>query len=532
MSKQITIPIGPVLSLIGGALFASSFPSKIVPSLFISGLLGITLFLSNLHIFTEESSYKRVFCHTLLFSIGFVLLGYYWLPETMHLFGSLPLPVGYLLTTLFSIFVLPQWFISLLTLIAIKRLLAKRNLKIPPTLIPLLFSTLITLAEITVPQQFPTHLGHSWLHLKPWLGVAPLLGEHGFSFFSYLIITTMLYSYHYRKINYIPTIAITLFLLINFSRPLVAPPSKAQLHLRLVQANIGSLMKVDAERGTASSFQEVYTRYEQLSMQESSKPLDLIVWPETAYPRTMYSKLLRQEEYMPPILKRIIKKHQAPMLIGGYDLQTDPQGFGSFNTAFLINTDNRLVTFYHKIKLIPFGEGLPFGPLNKTLKKYITNISYFSAGDKFTLFEINNFRFITPICYEILFPSFIKDYLNRTNKRPHFILNLTNDSWYGDTSEPYQHQFLAQWRAIEFQLPLVRMTNTGITSVTDIDGSQSRVLTPYQAAILDVNVAQRESTPPLYQRYGDSSLILIMLFLLTLQITLGLKPSTIQGLEQ
>ena len=77
----------------------------------------------------------------------------------------------------------------------------------------------------------------------------------------------------------------------------------------------------------------------------------------------------------------------------------------------------------------------------------------------------NGFRFIGIICYEILFSQYLRTYLNRQSRPPHFIVNLSNDSWYGDSAEPYQHRFLAHWRALEFNLPIIRMTNTGISSV-------------------------------------------------------------------
>ena len=96
----------------------------------------------------------------------------------------------------------------------------------------------------------------------------------------------------------------------------------------------------------------------------------------------------------------------------------------------------------------------------------------------------------------------MRDYLNSVSTPPHFILNLTNDSWYGDTAEPYQHLFLAKWRAIEFQIPVVRMTNTGVTSVIYPDGHESRQLEIFAEDILDIKLVTPEVRPTIFQKLG------------------------------
>ena len=113
------------------------------------------------------------------------------------------------------------------------------------------------------------------------------------------------------------------------------------------------------------------------------------------------------------------------------------------------------------------------------------------------------------ICYEILFSSFVRDYLNAVAEPPYFMINLTNDSWYGDTAEPYQHLFLAKWRSLEFGLPILRMTNTGITSVLYPDGSESQRLLPFTKGNLDIKLVMQPRSPTLYQRVGIAGIILI-----------------------
>ncbi|MDB9787271.1 hypothetical protein OAB57_04120, partial [Bacteriovoracaceae bacterium] len=96
-----------------------------------------------------------------------------------------------------------------------------------------------------------------------------------------------------------------------------------------------------------------------------------------------------------------------------------------------------------------------------------------------------------------------------------FVINLTNDSWYGDTAEPFQHQFLAHWRAIEFLIPVIRSTNTGITSVLLPDGSQSKYLNINEENVLDIELKLINNQPTIFQQFGNKGFILIVIFLLT-----------------
>ncbi len=170
--------------------------------------------------------------------------------------------------------------------------------------------------------------------------------------------------------------------------------------------------------------------------------------------------------------------------------------------------------------LIPFGEGLPFGPLNPYLAKIIQNISYFAKGNRYTKFTLrNNKSFITAICYEILFSDYIRTFLNHSGaKKPDFLINLTNDSWYGNTSEPYQHQYLSHWRALEFQIPIVRMTNTGISSILYPDGSESQRLKLFEVDTMDLDLHTPKSEATLWQHYGLLNFIIFGIFCFILSV--------------
>ena len=220
----------------------------------------------------------------------------------------------------------------------------------------------------------------------------------------------------------------------------------------------------------------------------------------------------------PPFIEAVIRETGAELVAGGYDMAegSDLLYFeDQYNTLFHIGDRGELREVYHKNRLLPFGETMPFGPLNPLLSQFLTNVSFFARGELRPLFTLRDgSRFIPAICYEILFPPFINGYLNEIKKsgrrRPHFIVNITNDSWYGDTSEPHQHLFLSRWRAIELKLPIVRSTNTGITSILYPDGTESPRMAVGERGNLDIQLTLRETFATPYQRYGILLSLLVM----------------------
>ncbi|MEC7183543.1 MAG: apolipoprotein N-acyltransferase [Bdellovibrionota bacterium] len=480
-----------ILSFLGGTLYAFGFPSIItkspLPFLPIIGYLIFFAQLSFLNTFEGKENFNENkksydFSHWFLFSLGYNLIGYYWIPNFLTEFGEISGFLNFFTSIIFSLILLPQVFIFI-ALFKIK-FLKKMIFKIQPDLRIILFSIGLVFLEYYSPQQFPAHLGHPWLGLSPYLGMAPIFGAPAFSFFSFWLVFSFLPLFRKEKIkNFLPLSLFFIFLLLNFLFKI--PPigeekgSIKNLNVRLVQANIGNFMKLDSESGKPHSILSVTQRYFKLSTQPLNSQPDLIVWPETSYPLLLSSsKMKENKNAIPIVIRTVASKMQSEVFFGGYDRVSNKvnRGYKSeYNSAFLVSKEGSFKNVYHKHRLIPFGEGLPFGPLNPFLSRYIKNISFFAEGKNFPLFKTSNqSSFISAICYEILFSSFIRKYLNKVQDNPHFLINLTNDSWYGDTIEPFQHLFLSHWRAIEFNLPIIRMTNTGISSILLPDGSEQK----------------------------------------------------------
>lgn len=491
-----------LISLIGGAFYASGFPLVIGHSFFAGPLVGFFLF--NYGLFKAEHSLKKQMLVALAFSFGFYIMGFYWIPYTLKEFGGLLFPLNHLLGLLFSLVIIPQVYIYT----AIQR--KYQN--------PIFLSITYVLLEEFIPQQFPAHLGHSVLSLAPELPLklAPVFGAPVYSFLAAFIALTALNHLRNKKAPVVSYGLAGLLIILNFVIP--APFKGAALpplNVRIVQPNIGNFLKIDSERGSTNSLKSVFDNYIELSTAPAMAPLDLIIWPETAFPSLISSDILKQnpDHVIAPTIDQVIEKTQAELFFGGYDLKasTGTNDYESqYNSAFLFGSDKKLKEVYRKIRLIPFGEGLPFGPLNPMLSKYITNVSYFAEGTNYSSFKTKNgIPFISAICYEILFSDFIRSFLNHQKEAPQFLVNLTNDSWYGDTTEPHQHLYLAKWRSLEFNIPLIRSTNTGITTVIYPDGSESQRLTYQERKSLDLEMKLFTRRDTIFQQFGLWMIVLL-----------------------
>lgn len=506
-----------LLCLLAGVLYAFGFPGVLFPQVFIFPMIGFGI----LHFFIGQTDrLKTKLIYVFCLALGLTFSGFYWIPYTIHEFGGIYPPFNYLLAIGFCLIVVPQYFVY----VFIEHFLRPKFARVFSYTSFLAF--LLTFLEMYTPQQFPAHLGHPWLQLGTWLGLAPIIGAVGFSFFSYLISLEVVRSIRTKKINIISVSAISVFLLFNFIRPLKIHNHQEQsLNIRMVQANIGSLMKVQSESGIISIVRSVLNTYEELTFRESQIPneeIDLIIWPETAYPNQVQSELIKHRpRLLPKVFYHASKGKNADFFTGGYNSRKHSNDLyfeSEYNAAFFVHRNGELSDVYHKMKLIPFGEGLPFGPLNQYFSKVITNITYFAQGDRYTLFKTSDgYRFSTAICYEILFTNFIREYLNQTKEHPSFMINITNDSWYGPTSEPHQHLFLSKWRSVENNIPIIRMTNTGISSILYPDSSESKRTGVFTKEILDLKLTfDKNRKPTIYQTYGPFIFFLLFLIVFSL----------------
>jgi apolipoprotein N-acyltransferase len=182
-----------------------------------------------------------------------------------------------------------------------------------------------------------------------------------------------------------------------------------------------------------------------------------------------------------------------------------------WNSLEAIGATGNILASYDKAHLVPFGEYVPLRsilPINKITPGTID----FSAGPGPRTIALPGLPPLSPlICYEAIFPGAAVDEANR----PDWLLNITNDAWYGFTSGPFQHFAIARTRAVEEGLPLVRDGNNGISAIVDAYGRVEHRLGLDDIGVLD-GTLPRKLPPTLYSRIGDWGLGAMLLILLAL----------------
>ena len=267
----------------------------------------------------------------------------------------------------------------------------------------------------------------------------------------------------------------------RLSTPL--PQADGNMVVRLVQPSVDQSRKWDDEE-RVRIFDQLVALTEQPA--ESGVLPTHIVWPETSVPFLLTSN--------PAALARIGEALQeGQMLITGAVREESGEAGSDrryYNSIFTIDHQGEILEAADKLHLVPFGEYLPFESLLKSLGlETIANVpENFSNGSRRHTVPVGNDRHFLPlICYEIIFPA----QMRAEGPPADFILNVTNDAWYGNTPGPHQHFQQAQLRAAETGMPLVRAANNGISAVTDGRGRVIAGMSYNVIGFVDVEVPNR-----------------------------------------
>ena len=280
------------------------------------------------------------------------------------------------------------------------------------------------------------------------------------------------------------------------------------VRLRIMQPNLQQDVKFNY-----GAKQQVMNRYIALSDRSTGpqstgvRDATHLIWPESAFPffLTREADALAQiAQLLPQGTVLITGGVRAPDLAPGANLTR------AYNSIYVIDHDGSILSVYDKVHLVPFGEYLPFQNFLESLGlMQLTKMpGGFIAGDRRRALSVPRApRFIPLICYEIIFPN---EAVPR-GERPGWLINLTNDGWFGISNGPYQHLQQARVRAIEEGLPLVRAANTGVSAVIDPLGRVIKSLPLGTEGVLDAPLP-RAIDPPLYVNTGDGFAALFLGF--------------------
>jgi apolipoprotein N-acyltransferase len=260
----------------------------------------------------------------------------------------------------------------------------------------------------------------------------------------------------------------------------------------LVQAN----MSLEGKRADQ---REGLRRHLRLTRElERGGDLDLVVWSETSVMSAIDERNAAAQLY-----GRFARQLGVPALFGGVLVREvpDEREYVLFNSALLTDRSGRLVGRYDKQFLLAFGEYLPFGNEFPVLYRWSPNSGKFTPGTTLDPLSLGAHQIATFICYEDIKPSFVNSIVKHGS--PDLLANLTNDAWFGDTTEPWIHLALAQFRAIEHRRFFVRSTNSGISAFIDPVGRITQHTEPFKEQVLAENVAWLKARTP-YELWGDA----------------------------
>ncbi|TAN58993.1 apolipoprotein N-acyltransferase [bacterium] len=241
----------------------------------------------------------------------------------------------------------------------------------------------------------------------------------------------------------------------------------ASIKISVVQGNIPQELKWAYG---AETF--ILERYKKLTELASRDRPDLIIWPEASSPGFLGEG---KDDWISQAIFSLAKETNIPLLFGSAVRQKEEY----FNSALLIGAQGKVSARYDKLHLVPFGEYIPLKKLFPFLET-IVPIGDFTAGKEYTLFELSAFshprlssrqapsaKFAVLICFEDTIPELSRGFVN---KGADFLVNITNDAWFGRSWAAYQHLSASVFRAIENRVPLARSANTGVSCIIDTRG--------------------------------------------------------------
>ncbi len=399
------------------------------------------------------------------------------------------------------------------------------------------FASALRFVDARLPRYFAAYASLAWVALEwvrgwavlpcPWelLGVsqganlplvqiAEVTGVYGVSALV-VCANAVLYEWIARRPGAAPRLTAVVLTVVAVAgygslriRAVEALRGERTVRLGLVQPAIDPNEKWDPARRIA-----VLELQEDLARRAADDGAELVIWPEASAPFVFASDELyavEPERFAEDRARRdellaFFRDLHRPLLFGSPTLTRHALGRGetwrSLNRALLADADGSIVARYDKTILVPFGEYVPWPRLLFFVDKLVPGVGDFEPGGEPTLFPLGDSRFATVVCYEAIFPDFVRKFVDRGAS---LLVNQTNDAWFGDGAGPAQHLALAKIRAIETRTPLVRVANTGISVVVDPSGRERlRIgLGERVARVIAVEIGNRPAT--FYVRHGDA----------------------------
>ena len=415
---------------------------------------------------SQQTRLRNVLASGLLTAFIFTLIGFNWVAHLLHEFAHLDWPIA-----VFGLLIYALVAHTFVPLAGLLWFIGRRKFQWSERISFGLMALITVLSEAYSFTLFDWNFGYSWYGAKlPLYQWAEVIGFSGLSALTLLCNIPFYIAWQRRKQRsgkIILATVITGFVVLNLSGLWLQariPKADATFTTILVQASTENAEKMAAELGKGYS-REILNRY--LALTDSAlkthkdKKIDFALWPETAFPALLGDQFMGNN--LPLVLANYLHDQQLPLITGAYSVDTNSRLIT--NSLFVLSKDGEILPpHYSKSILLAFGEYIPGENYFPQIRDWLPETGHFARGTgPNSLLNLNDFKMGAQICYESLFPSFSR---SLAQLGAQFIVNVTNDSWYGNWQEPYQHMYMTLARGIEFRRPVLRVTNTGISTVS------------------------------------------------------------------
>lgn len=482
-----------VFASISGLLLVLCFPT-----IDLFGLAWIALVPLLLSLYDKKP--KQAFMAGLFLGIPYFFGTLYWIYHSINHYGGVSLVASIAIVTLLCCYLsLYTGFFALLFSINIK------NTKLPALFIAPVFWVVLEFLRAYLFTGFPwSSIGYTQYKFLTVIQIADITGIYGVSFLVVAVNGAIADIFLIRRrIKDMPLFPLSqtvigfsilsLFIISTFIYGhwrLGEERSGKQLTASIIQGNIEQDKKWEPAYQSA-----VIENYMNLSLKAVTSSPSIIIWPETAVP--FFFKTDR--EYTKK-LHDFQKQLNTHLLFGSVLIKGKKDDkYVLSNSAVLIDKAGRVTYIYDKIHLVPFGEYVPLQKVLFFIDKLVVGIGDYTHGDHYFRAETPFGDFATLICYEIIFPGLVRKFYSNGGD---FIVNITNDAWFGKTTGPYQHFSMAVFRAIENRKPVIRAANTGISGFIDSNGRIISKTNLFQQVTLTEEI-KTDSTKSFYSKYGD-----------------------------
>jgi apolipoprotein N-acyltransferase len=436
-----------------------------------------------------------------------------WVVTAMHTYGKVPLVFSYGIMLLLTAYLGLYVGIYSAGVVWFRMLMPRYGLFAAPCL----WVTLELLRTYVLSGLPWSLLGYSQYRQLDVIQIADHLGVYGVSFLIvlsnvalaelYLWLMPLFRGFRPARLPWelVTTAAMLVGLSWAYSTSLIASEtmerSKATLQVGVVQPNIDQAVKWDQ-----AFREETLRRYDRLT-ESFGYGVDLVVWPEAATPFIYEREPVYQLQ-----LVAMANRASAPLLFGSPAVRFDQERKPFLlNSAYLLSPDGELLGRYDKQHLVPFGEYIPLkSSLLFFLEKMVEGIGDFQAGPGPTILSFQlkesdgaaparRVKFGVVICYEVIFPDLVR---RIAGSGAEFLVTITNDAWFGDSSAPAQHFSMVVFRSVENHLAFARAANTGISGFIDPFGRIIVASPTFTQTALQAEIPVRQ-TKTFYSRHGD-----------------------------